>query len=148
MRNVKTWPSPFARFLFLPVVLCFLFGCQTLSPDKNLIDKSLSECIDKSGCITIKMMDCLTVAYKEWEEEVDHYYKLLMDVLPNEAKIELDRSQAAWIKFKDLEFEAIPIIYSGTIGSFQGPTFIEHKVDILKARAQELRAYYEKIKDE
>ncbi len=136
------------RFLLLPIPLCFLVGCHTLPRDKHPIDKTLSECMDNSKCIKSKMKDCLVSASDKWESEIDKYYSLLMEILPDESKEALKKSQDAWVKFRNLEFETIPDIYRGIIGSFQGPTFLGHKITILKARALELQAYYEQTKDE
>ncbi|MFA5075545.1 MAG: lysozyme inhibitor LprI family protein, partial [Candidatus Babeliales bacterium] len=66
--------------------------------------------MDKSKCVTSGMSVCLTAANQQWEAEIDKYYKLLMDALPGEYRGALEKSQAAWVKFKDLESEAIPSI--------------------------------------
>lgn len=129
-------------------VFCIFWVVSAYAQDEHPIDKSLRVCIDKSKCITAEMVKCGEEAHTKWDAEINKYYKLLMDTLPGEAKITLEKSQSAWINFRDLEFEAIPDIYTGIIGSFRGPTFLEHKLDILKARAQELKTYYEQVKDE
>lgn len=136
------------KCLFLSLPLSFLLGCHTFPQNKHPIEKSLEECMDKSKCVTLEMSNCLTTANKKWEEEIDKYYKLLMDTLPGESRIALEKSQSAWVKFRDLEFEAIPGIYTGIPGSYQGPTFREHEMGILSARALSLKAYYDQTKDD
>ncbi len=138
------------RLLILAIVGLFLCGCAIcpLVPPKNPIEKSLEECMDRSKCVTLEMKNCLTAANQQWEAEIDKYYKLLMNALPGESRLALEKSQAAWVKFKDLEFETIPSIYAGIPGSYQGPTFREHEMDILKARALSLKAYYDQTRDD
>jgi len=142
---IVAWVTKFLCLLIFVLPLC---GCCSIPQNKHPIDKTLGECMDNSKCITLKMNDCLAEAYKKWEAEIDKYYKLLMDTLPGGAGITLEKSQSAWMNFRDLESGAIPDIYIGIIGSFRGPTFLEHKMDILKARAEELKAYYDNTKDE
>ena len=115
--------------------------------DEHPIDKSLSACIDKSKCITAEMVKCGGEAYAKWDAEMNRYYNLLMVILNKEAKKQLRQSQKAWLKFRDLEFKFIPNYYLD-IGSYQRPTTWSHKVDIVRARALELQAYYEVAKDE
>jgi len=130
------------------IVALLLLTTTAIAQDEHPVDKSLSECMAKTNSVTSEMVACLEKAYSQWGAEIDKYYNLLMGILPEKSKIKLKKSQSAWIKFRDLEFEAIPDIYAGIIGSFQRPTFLEHKVNILRARALQLKDYYERTKDD
>ncbi len=136
------------RLLLLMLLLGSLYGCQKMQQGDTSIDHSLKVCIDRSESLTSRMVDCGNEAYARWEQEVDRYCKLLMDILPGEAKVDLEKSQTAWIKFKDLEFQTIPSLYTGIAGTFRGPAFLEHKIDVFRVRALQLKAYYDGIKGE
>jgi uncharacterized protein YecT (DUF1311 family) len=63
-------------------------------------------------------------------------------VTTREPKKALQESQKAWLKFKNLEFEFIPQYFQDP-GSYQGPAIAEQKMDIVRAMALELKAYYD-----
>ena len=134
------------KTLLLTTLILFLIISSVLAQNDHPIDKSFKECISKSKCITSEMEKCGEEAYMKWEIELNKYYNLLVDILDKEAKDKLVQSQLAWIKFKNLEFEFIPD-YFQDIGSYIGPTIIENKIRIIKARALELKVYYETVKD-
>jgi len=131
---------------FLTILVSALLATFVFAQDEHLIDKSLGECLDNSKSITAETTRCLEETYTKWEAELDKYYNLLMGVLDKESKERLRKSQAAWVKFRDLEFEFIPY-YFQDIGSYQGPTMRGNKVDIIRDRALRLQAYYETIQD-
>ena len=133
--------------VLLPILILSFLITSVLAQDVHLIDKGLKECIDKSKSITSEMKKCGEEAYAKWEAELDKYYNLLMGVLDEESKEKLRQSQAAWIKFRDLEFEFIPYHFQD-IGSYQGPTMLGDKVNIIKDRALQLQVYYKTIIDE
>jgi uncharacterized protein YecT (DUF1311 family) len=94
---------------------------------------------------TLGMRQCGEAALKKWDMELNKYYNLLMKILDKDAKKRLKESHLAWLKFRDLEFGFIEEGYFLDIGSYIGPTKVSNKVDIVKARALELKAYYDTI---
>ena len=132
--------------LLISVIFILFIAIPLFAQDKHPIDASLDECLDKSKCVTAVMVDCLKKAHREWEVEMDKYYNLLMDILDDEPKEKLKKSQVAWMKYRDLEFEYIPTYYQD-VGSYQGPTSWGHKLSIVKDRALQLQAYYATIMD-
>jgi uncharacterized protein YecT (DUF1311 family) len=128
---------------FVFCVFCVVPAC---AQEEHPIDSSLGDCLDKSNS-TAGMIECLKEAHDKWDAEMNRYYNLLMGILKEEAKKQLRQSQKAWLRFRDLEFEFIPNYYLD-IGSYQGPTTWSHKVDVVRARALELQAYYKVAKDE
>ena len=135
------------QFFVLGIVISILIAPFIFAEEKHPINKSTEKCMDESKCITSEMNKCLDKAISEWEVELDKYYNLLMDVLDEEPKKKLKQSQSAWEKFRDLEFEFIPH-YFKDIGSYIGPTIWGDKRNVIRARAIQLKFYYEVIKDE
>ena len=106
------------------------------------IDIFYEDCMNESKCITSEMVKCGEETYQKWEVELDKYYNLLMDVLDDDSKKQLRHSQEEWIEFKDAEFAFIPY-YFLDIGSYIGPATIDNKISIIRARALQLKAYYD-----
>lgn len=135
------------NYLIIAWVIAFLISTPRVYAEKqHSIDKELTQCIDKSKCITAGMIKCGEEAYKKWDAELNKYYGLLMKILDDDARKKLKESQITWLKFRDLEFEFIPWYFTDP-GSYQGPAIAEHKMDIVKARALQLRKYYEQAKE-
>ncbi|MBU0694688.1 MAG: DUF1311 domain-containing protein [Candidatus Omnitrophica bacterium] len=135
------------KFLISPILILFLaFPYGAFAQDEHPIDKSLEECIGKTKSITLGMKKCLEEAIVRWRGELNKYHNLLMGTLDEKSKEQLKKSQSAWQKFRDLEFEFIPS-YFLDIGSYIGPTIRSDRLRIIRARALELIAYYETIEE-
>lgn len=117
---------------------------RVYAEQQHPIDRELTSCIDKSKYVTAEMVKCGEEAYKKWDAELNKYYGLLMKILGDDAKKKLKESQIAWLKFRDLEFDFIPQYFTDP-GSYQGSAIAENKIDIVKARTLELKAYYDTI---
>jgi len=128
------------------VVLVLLITTPLFAQDKHPIDKLLDECLDKNPS-TKGMCECGEEALKQWDTELNKYYKLLMGILEKNSKKRLVESQLVWLKFRDSEFKFIEEGYFRDVGSYIGPTKISNKVDIVKARTLELKEYYDTVKD-
>lgn len=141
-------------YLLILVVLLSVFLCANaffgnvlvFAQDNHPVDKSIDDCLSNSKFITSEMVECFKEGYVKWKAEIEKYYNLLMDVLDKESKEQLQKSQSAWEKYRDAEFEFIPNYYQD-IGSYQGPTTWGHKVDLLQDRAMQLISYYETVTD-
>lgn len=126
------------------LIVSLISAPMVFADEQHSIDKELTSCIDKSNCVTTEMVKCGEEAYKKWDAELNKYYGLLMKRLGDDAKKKLKESQIAWLKFRDLEFDFIPQYFTDP-GSYQGPAIAENKMDIVKARTLELKAYYDTI---
>ena len=140
------------KILIIAVLLAFLTAHNnSTAQDKDssacMIDISLQECMDNSKSITQEMKKCLSDACEKWELELEKYYNLLMEVLEEEPRKSLEESQQAWIKFKDLEFSNFIPNYFQDIGSYIGPSIMESKMLIIRARALQLKSYYDTIQE-
>lgn len=134
------------RPLLLSTLILFLLTASILAQDDYSIDKSFEECLNKSKSITAEMVRCREEARNKWEGKVNKYYNSLMDILDEDDKEKLEKTQSAWIKFKESEFEFIPHHYTDP-GSYQGPTTAGYEMNIVRDRALQLQSYYKQAKE-
>jgi len=134
------------KTIFLLILILSLLTTPVLAQDDHPIDKSFEECFDESKSITAEMVRCCDEACDKWDVELNKYYGSLMDILDKDDKEKLEKSQLAWIKFKELEFEFIPYHYTDP-GSYQGPSIADHEMNIVRDRALQLQNYYEQAKE-
>lgn len=75
----------------------------TVNAQNSNLSTKYSACMDKSGGVTIEMMDCIDAEIKRQDSRLNKVYKTLMaaDQTP-ERKKQLQATQRAWIKFRDL----------------------------------------------
>lgn len=76
--------------------LPFAAQAQTAS-----LSKQFSACMDKSGGVTMDMIECIGVETQRQDARLNKAYKALMGGLKAERKKELQEAQRAWIKFRD-----------------------------------------------
>lgn len=113
------------------------------------IDKFSSDCMNENGS-TMGIIKCNDEAYLLWDEEMNKYYKLLKDILDEEAFAKLKAAQLKWIEFRDLEIENGNGIYGFIYDTAGGGTMYPMiasgiKVEIVKARTLDLKLYYDSI---
>jgi uncharacterized protein YecT (DUF1311 family) len=125
-------------------VLSFIFilTCSVLSQEKQTeIDTLYKICIDNNPS-TQGVIHCAGIAEEAWDKEMNQYYNLLMDVLKEDEKIKLKDSQLKWVAFRDSEFDFSGTMYYNLGGTMWLVANADKRVDIVKARALELKDYY------
>jgi uncharacterized protein YecT (DUF1311 family) len=90
-----------------------------------------------AGCVA-----CAEQAYKEWDRQLNIYYKKLIEQLEPAQKAELKRSQLNWIKFRDGEFKQIASLFTTLEGTMYAPMEVESRVRIVRDRTLQLVSYY------
>lgn len=129
----------------LIVLFLFLSITKVVAQVKeHQIDKQLRKCLDSTQSTTASMLDCTGVAYDAWDKELNKYYKNLMATLGAEGKAKLKTAQVNWLTFRDNEFKLIDALYNNE-GSMWGPIKLKRQMEIVRARALELKEYYEMI---
>ncbi len=68
--------------------------------DSNLT-KQFGTCIDKSGGVTMDMIECIGAEIQRQDARLNKAYKALTASLTPERKKQLQEAQRAWIKFRD-----------------------------------------------
>jgi len=72
------------------------------SAQDNNLSKKFDACMDKSGGVTIDMIDCISAEIERQDVRLNKAYKTLMANQTPERKKQLQEAQRAWIKFRDL----------------------------------------------
>ncbi|MDD2635486.1 MAG: DUF1311 domain-containing protein [Bacteroidales bacterium] len=117
---------------------------QEKSEEKHIIDIKFEDCLNNdSNYTTSGMIECSVIAEKDWDNELNKYYKLLMGVLDQDAKVKLQKSQIKWIEYRDLEFEFSSQMYGGMQGTMWKLQAVGRRVEFVKTRVLELKSYYE-----
>jgi uncharacterized protein YecT (DUF1311 family) len=131
------------------IIACAIVAASVLplfaQPSGHLIDKRLGECIEKNST-TAGMNNCTDEACKQWDAELNKYYKLLMGVLSKEQKQQLKDSQIAWLKYRDLETKFRTDILLSRQGTIYSNLAVSEAMDIVKQRALELKSLYDTLK--
>lgn len=132
-------------FLLL-VLLTFATAIPSLAQDNNglpdhPIDVKLDNCLD-SNPSTARMVECLGVAYKEWDDELNKNYKLLQSVVNAEQKSALRLAQLSWITYRDKEIDLLQALYKTKEGTMFVPMYEYSRVELVKKRALELKSHY------
>ncbi|HRI28452.1 MAG TPA: DUF1311 domain-containing protein [Chitinophagales bacterium] len=135
-----------SRFFALCATLLLVAVLPTIaqnnSEGKHPIDSALDLCMDKNPSTT-GTVNCIEKAYKEWDAELNKYYKLLQGVCNEQQKKALRTVQLAWIAYRDKEFEVIDKLYESKEGTMFVPMAAYDKAEVVKKRALELKSHYE-----
>jgi uncharacterized protein YecT (DUF1311 family) len=64
--------------------------------------RTFDACMDKSGGVTVEMLNCISAETKVQDQRLNKNYKELMAQLSAARRKELTEVQRAWLKFRDL----------------------------------------------
>jgi uncharacterized protein YecT (DUF1311 family) len=81
--------------------LAIYFFIQTASADDAELTKQFSDCIDKSGGVTVNMLDCIGAETKLQDSRLNKAYKDVMAQLSPSRKKQLQDTQRIWIRYRD-----------------------------------------------
>lgn len=122
-------------------IVIILFISKLVLADNNNIDQGLAQCLAKPTTVsTLDSVDCYQNALKLWDKELNQQYQLLITdkKLSPRFKTALKKSQLAWIKYRDLNLEAINHFYDTQQGSYWGIAAMANKIELTKNKALEL----------
>ena len=80
------------------LIFCCIQGALAASDE---FSANFSTCMERSGGVTVAMMDCLHQETEIQDLRLNKAYKLLMAQLKPERKQELKQVQRAWLAFRD-----------------------------------------------
>ena len=112
--------------------------------DTYKIDTLLQKCMAKDNS-DAGMISCLEKAEKDWDNELNKYYKLLLNKLDTADQKNLKESQRQWIIYRDKEINFFSTLYSKKDGSMWNVSIADNRMQIIRKRAIELLEYYEAI---
>ena len=88
-----------ARFLL--AVLAIAGVPHIVSAHETGLRKQYAACMDKSGGVTMDMIECITAENQRQDARLNKAYKTLMAELSPERRKQLLEAQRAWIKYRD-----------------------------------------------
>ncbi|WP_247235466.1 lysozyme inhibitor LprI family protein [Telluribacter sp. SYSU D00476] len=128
------------------LTLLTMLSCTALAataqdePQPHPIDVFVEGCLDKNMS-TLGMMQCFEQGYTRWDAELNKQYKQLTTRLSADQKATLLAAQRQWIAYRDLEFKALASIYAGVEGTMYRPMHASDRMELVKKRALDLKAY-------
>ena len=131
-------------FSLLPL-LHFAFPAAAQTEKEDAIDINYHQCLAKDTSVG-NIDACAFIAYGNWNKEMDNAYnKLLKELKKPKDKAAFKQSQVSWKAFRDAEFTSYNNIFN-----YPGSAFCllrqNGRIDIVRARTLQLRAYQESLK--
>ena len=130
------------------IVLCLLaIGISSNAQETEAtypIDRKYRVCVD-SNSSTLGMLECISAATKEWDEQLNKYYKLLAEKLNQTQKASLRTTQREWLVYKEKETRFYLDLYTEREGTIWNVVMARRGMDLIRQRAIELIEYYETI---
>lgn len=80
------------------VLVCVSFAS---SAQDAVLSPRYTTCMDKSGGVTMGMIDCITAETSRQDARLNKAYETAMAALSPERKKQLQTAQRAWIQFRD-----------------------------------------------
>ena len=104
------------------------------------IDYALRNCYSiPSGQTTAGINNCLWGAELAWNIELNRVY----DEVGGSSNIELRKTQLAWIKFRDAQFEWFNTAFGKRHGSKWSYGIAKRRVELLRQQVERLQSFYE-----
>jgi len=124
-------------FLFCVLLLGSPGGSRE---EKDPIDRRWDACVERDPT-TAGMVRCAEEALRAWDEEMNRVYRELQGRLDPGGREALRTAQRAWPAWRDAEFRFIGRLYGSRAGTMYLPMEVGRRVDLVRRRTLELRAY-------
>jgi len=143
---IPTYLSSMKRYLFILLALTLPATCTFAQEQKeDPIDAAYNACVAKDTSVA-SISTCAFTAYKKWEKEMNNAYdKLNRTLKKDKDKLALKQSQNAWMAYRDAEFTAYDHMFNHP-GCKWCYSRQNGRVEIVRARALQLRGYLEALK--
>jgi len=109
------------------------------------IDRAVAACMERDGGNTAGWLGCEDKARKLWEQEMNRVYRALHAKLTPIERRALEKSQRAWIQFRDSEYA----LESEYFRHFQGTMWIQlyagNRTELTRTRALDLESLLERL---
>ena len=138
--------NPINCFLtFLLLALSFHSTAQTRKEDH--IDEEYHQCLMNDTSYAV-LADCSFKAYEKWDKELNKAYSKLIEKIKKEIDKEaMKHAQDAWRAYRDAEFNAFNFMFNKP-GNEMSIMREEGRIEIVRERTLQLRAYIEALKTE
>lgn len=81
--------------------LAIAAASHAASAHETGLSKPYATCMDKSGGVTMDMIECITAENQRQDIQLNKAYKALMAELSPPRKKQLQEAQRAWIRYRD-----------------------------------------------
>jgi uncharacterized protein YecT (DUF1311 family) len=85
---------------YLAAVVAFVVPTLGQAEEAQL-SRPFADCMDRSGGVTMAMMDCIGAETQLQDDRLNRAYKALIVQLTAKRKAQLQQAQRAWITFRD-----------------------------------------------
>ncbi len=124
-------------FLLIPCSVAF---AQTDDTKPDPIDTIVKKMMDKDPS-TPGMQDAIQHGTDLWDAQMNIVYGQLMKKLPANERTDLQKSQRAWLAYRDAQTELVGTIYAHAEGTEFRSTSANELLNLVKTRTLLLRAY-------
>ncbi|MGX5849029.1 lysozyme inhibitor LprI family protein [Mesorhizobium sp. PL10] len=107
-------------------------------PTADTLDRCLN---DPANGSTAGQTDCEAAASADYDRRMNAAYATLMQKLPHEAARQLQKSQRAWLAFRDAETKARGALYETREGTMFVPMQAADTTNVIRDRALQLEGY-------
>ena len=123
------------------ILTLFVFNVAfSQNEQSHRLDDIYKECCNKKHG-DYGALSCAIDVSKEWNNEINKYYKGLMNVLDSNAQNDLKQAQEQWLTYRDLEYK-----FSESLHNMDGTMYsrmrVQRNMEISRTRALELKSYY------
>lgn len=124
------------RQYLLALALCG--AAHIAAADDFGLSKQFSTCMDKTGGVTVNMLDCIGAETKRQDMRLNNAYKEVMAQLTPARKKQLQEAQRAWIKYRDANCSFYADPDGGSLATISGNDCF---MSATASRAKELEGF-------
>ncbi len=143
---------PRAIVLLIALLCCiaptFAEAPATASATRHPIDVTVDRLLEEDQS-THGQIRAFGKGCELWDQELNRAYAETMQLLgkTEPARKALKEAQRAWLAFRDKEYAALAAIYETKDGTMYRPMQVADRMEIVKARAQQLAGTASLLKD-
>jgi uncharacterized protein YecT (DUF1311 family) len=127
--NTRSLLAPFTA-----TALVLAFSCSAYAA-ANDDSPAYKKCMDTSGGVTVKMLDCMNTEIKLQDVRLNKAYKVAMTAIEGDKQGPLRKVQQMWIKYRDANCGFVGSLTGGTLDSINAGSCV---LQMTRTRAQEL----------
>lgn len=120
--------------------LVLLISNQLTWADEVEFSKQYDNCMENSGGVAVNMLDSITTETKRQDIRLNNAYKNVIGLIPPHRKQQLQETQRAWIKYRDLNCDFYADPNSGTSATLNSSSCF---LDSTASRVKELEWFNE-----
>ena len=129
-------------------VLYFAVNMVTGQNTEHNIDIELSACLEaEENYSTVAMTECITIAAKSWDFELNKKYRELQNYLTPAQKERLNASQKQWILYRDKEIAFSNQVYLDKDGTASILSIEQTKLELTRHRTLMFISYLADLKE-